>query len=515
MSASSRIIAVATLSPTTPSRRRFRRGPASFVFACLALSMMAVARADDAPEPPQNQPAATPSAQKPGATGEHGGAAPNSPAPEQHRLPPDSTTKQTLVLPGRTLAFTATAGSIRLFNDKREPQADIVYTAYQLDGAQPATRPVTFFFNGGPGAASAYLQLGNAGPWRLAINADSPISSASPDLQANAETWLDFTDLVFIDPVGTGYSRFVATGEDVRKRFFSVDGDVNSLAATIRRWLEKYDRLLSPKFVVGESYGGIRGPKIVRELQTQQGVGVSGLILVSPLLDFREFSGSSLLQYVWSLPTMAAVAREARGSVTRADVADVESYARSDFLGDILKGQADAEATTRLADRVAQLTGIDQAVSRRLAGRFDVSEFRRELDRRNGKVRGRYDASVSGFDPYPDSSSHHFDDPSGDPLIVPLTSAAVDLPIARDPRPGPKTQAACRPWAVRSRHAVFRHQNPARPIAGLRFARAREARGVSWRTYVLFARCFAPGFPRRGGGADELRGASRQRRRKP
>jgi len=216
------------------------------------------------------------------------------------------------VLPGRTLAFTATAGSIRLFNDKREPQADIVYTAYQLDGAQPASRPVTFFFNGGPGAASAYLQLGNAGPWRLAINADAPISSASPDLQANAETWLDFTDLVFIDPVGTGYSRFVASGEDVRKRFFSIDGDVNSMAATIRRWLEKYDRLLSPKFVVGESYGGIRGPKIVRELQTQQGVGVSGLILVSPVLDFREFSGSSLLQYVWSLPTMAAVAREAK-----------------------------------------------------------------------------------------------------------------------------------------------------------------------------------------------------------
>ena len=128
----------------------------------------------------------------------------------------------------------------------------------------------------------------------------------------NAETWLDFTDLVFIDPVGTGYSRFVATGEDVRKRFYSVDGDVNSIAVVIRRWLEKSDRLLSPKFVAGESYGGIRGPKIVRNLQVDQGVGVRGLILVSPLFDYREFSGSSLLQYVWSLPSMAAVAREAK-----------------------------------------------------------------------------------------------------------------------------------------------------------------------------------------------------------
>jgi carboxypeptidase C (cathepsin A) len=398
---------------------------AGIAVALLAFSMLATARAEDAPQPPQQHPTATPSVQKSG-----GGrvATPASPAAaEQHRLPPDSTTKQTLALPGRTLDFTATAGSIRLFDDKGEPQADIAYTAYQLDGADALTRPVTFFFNGGPGAASAYLQLGDAGPWRLAINGDAAIPSASPDLQPNAETWLDFTDLVFIDPVGTGYSRFVAAGDDVRKKFYSVDGDADSIAVTIRRWLEKSGRLLSPKFVAGESYGGIRGPKIVRNLQLQQGVGVRGLILVSPALDFREFSGSSILQYVASLPTMAAVAREAKAGVTRADMADVEHYARGDFFLDLVKGEADAEATTRLADKVAALTGIDQAVSRRLAGRFDVIEFRREFDRKNGKVTGRYDASVSGIDPYPDSSFFHFSDPSGEALVAPLTSAAVDL----------------------------------------------------------------------------------------
>ena len=128
---------------------------------------------------------------------------------------------------------------------------------------------------------------------------------------------------------------------------------------------------------------------------------------------------------------MAAVAREAKGPVTRADMADVERYARGDFLADLVKGQADTEATTRLADKVAALTGIDQAVSRRLAGRFDVAEFRREFDRRDGKVTGRYDASVLGFDPYPDSSFSHFSDPSGDPLIAPLTSAAVDLTMRK------------------------------------------------------------------------------------
>jgi len=400
---------------------------ARMVLAVFVFAMMAGGHAEDAPQPPEQQPAATPSGQKSGAPGGRGGAAPSSPAAaEQHRLPPDSRTKHALALPGRTLDFTATAGSIHLFNDKGEPQADIAYTAYQLDGADTRSRPVTFLFNGGPGAASAYLQFGDAGPWRLSIS-DAPISSASPDLQPNAETWLDFTDLVFIDPVGTGYSRFVATGEDVRKRFFSVDGDVNSIAVTIRRWLERSDRLLSPKFIAGESYGGIRGPKIVRNLQTQQGVGVKGLILVSPVLDFREFSGSSILQFVWSLPTMAAVAREVKGPVSPADMADVERYARGDFLSDLVKGEADAEATTRLADRVAALTGIDQAVSRRLAGRFAAAEFRREFDRRNGKVRGRYDASVSGSDPNPDSSFYHFDDPSGEPLVAPLTSAAVDL----------------------------------------------------------------------------------------
>ena len=124
---------------------------------------------------------------------------------------------------------------------------------------------------------------------------------------------------------------------------------------------------------------------------------------------------------------MAAVAREMNGPVTRADLAEVERYARSEFLTDVIKGQADSEATMRLADKVAGLTGIDQAVSRRLAGRFDINEFRREFDRRNGRVTGRYDASVRGQDPNPDSSVSRFGDPSGDPLIAPLTSAAVDL----------------------------------------------------------------------------------------
>lgn len=413
------------MTPGWPALRQF-----GFALALGAACAIAGARAEDTPATPQ--PSASPSPQTPaGQKGGGGNRASTPPASqavaEQHKLPPDSTTRQTLELPGRKLGFTATAGSIRLFDDKGEPQADIAYTSYQLDGTDRASRPVTFLFNGGPGSASAWLQLGANGPWRLAINADQVTPSTSPDLQPNAETWLDFTDLVYVDPVGTGYSRFVATGEDARKKFYTVDGDVASVAVMIRRWLEKHDRLLSPKYIAGESYGGIRGPKLVHKLQVEQGVGIKGLILISPVLDFREYSGSSILQYVASLPTFAAVAREAKGSVTRADLADVETYARGDFLTDLIKGEADTEASNRIADKVAELTGIDQAVSRRLAGRFEVGEFRREFDRRSGKVTGRYDASVTGDDPYPDSLYFIFGDPSGETLSAPITSAVVDL----------------------------------------------------------------------------------------
>ncbi|MGC2779606.1 MAG: peptidase S10 [Bradyrhizobium sp.] len=393
----------------------------------LALTALVTGQAVRAQDAPAAQEQGASSAPRPGAAGTRAASTPTSSTAEQHKLPADSTTTHRLELPGRTLSFTATAGSIRLFDGKGEPQADIAYTSYQLDGTERGSRPVTFFFNGGPGASSAYLQLGNAGPWRIGIDAASVTPSSQQELMPNADTWLDFTDLVFVDPVGTGYSRFVATGDDVRKRFFSVDGDVRALSLVVRRWLEKHDRLASPKFITAESYGGIRGPKIVNNLQHDQGIGISGLILLSPLMDFRDYSGSSLMQYVASLPSFAAVAKQMKGPVTRADLADVERYASGDFLLDLVKGEADRDATNRIADQVASLTGIDQAVSRRLAGRFGVSEFRREFDRKNGRITGRYDGSVLGLDPYPDASRSRGSDPSGDVLTAPLTSAAVEL----------------------------------------------------------------------------------------
>ena len=334
-------------------------------------------RAEDAPQSPNQRLRATPSGQKPaGRSGARAVAlAIRRLAAEPHRLPPDSTTKQTTG---------ASRADARLHRDggldpavRRQGRTA---GRYRLHGLSAGRR------RSGDPAGDLSLQWrararpppicnsARAGPWRLAIEGDAAVSSASPDLMPNAETWLDFTDLVFIDPVGTGYSRFVATGEEVRKQFFSVDGDVNSIAVTIRRWLEKSDRLLLAQIH--------RRRKLWRHPRTEDRSRIAdpsrasacrGLILVSPVLDFREFGGSE----------PAAICRRAcrpwrrsrakpKVPVTRADMADVEHYAQGDFLADLIKGQADTEATTRLADKVAALTGIDQAVSRRLAGRFDA-----------------------------------------------------------------------------------------------------------------------------------------------
>ena len=347
---------------------------------------------------------------------------------------PDSATRHRLSLPGRDLAFAATAGSVRLRDEAGEAEADIAYIYYRLDVAEAAQRPVVFFFNGGPGAASAWLQLGAAGPWRVSMTGPDggpPAPSDPPTLLPNAETWLDFADLVFLDPVGTGWSRLAKRDEGLRKRFYSVEGDARSVARAMRQILTKHERLASPKYLVGESYGGVRGPKVAHLLATEQGVGLSGLALVSPLFDMRDFGGSSLLQFAMTLPSMAAVARAAKRPVTRADLADVERYAASDFLVDLLRGPADLAATDRLAARVAELTGLDPGETRRLNGRLSVSEFRRAFDRAQGRVLGRYDASVKGYDPFPDSAFARFPDPSSDALLAPLTSAITELTTRR------------------------------------------------------------------------------------
>ncbi|HEX3990350.1 MAG TPA: septum formation initiator [Acetobacteraceae bacterium] len=349
-------------------------------------------------------------------------------AREPAKLPPEQTTHHVVELPGRTLKFTATAGAIRLSNDANEPQADVAYIAYQLEGADRTTRPVTFAFNGGPGMASGWLQVGAIGPWRISIGGANGVPSAAPGPQPNADTWLDFTDLVFVDPPGTGYSRILGKGDAARRRLWSVNGDIDALAETVRRWLDHAGRIVSPKYILGESYGGFRGPRLVRALQSDHGVGVTGLVLISPLLDVHVMSGyNDPLSWEALLPSEVAAARALRGPVTRADLADVEQYAETDYLADMMRGFHDAAAVARITERVAALTGIDRAVVARGGGRLDRDVFLHELERAQGRVGSLYDATVTRTDPFPRDVLSDYPDPILEGLKAPVTSAMVAI----------------------------------------------------------------------------------------
>lgn len=366
-------------------------------------------------------------------------AQPHGRAPQAHaqsqsqsqssvRLPPESVTRHTVELPGRMLAFVATAGAIRLNNPAGEAQVEIAYVSYALEGAQPANRPVLFALNGGPGSASAWLHLGGLGPWRVSMTGEAVSPSAPPVLLPNAETWLDFADLVFIDPVGTGYSRFARENDDLRKRVFSADGDIEILSSFIRRWLTEKDRLFSPKFLLGESYAGYRAPRMARRLADVEGVGLGGLILVSPVLDFRRFmSGATPFGDVARLPSMAAAAMEAKGEWSAEKLAEAEDYARADYLVDLTRGPRDRAALDRVVKNVARFSGLDETLVRRLGGRVDMASFTRELARSRGLVASSYDAGVLGPDPFPLEARSNHEDPLNDALIAPFTSAMTEL----------------------------------------------------------------------------------------
>jgi carboxypeptidase C (cathepsin A) len=342
------------------------------------------------------------------------------------RLPADSMTDQAIELPGRSLHFKATAGSIPL-NDAESGalQAEVAYVSYVM-GSPADNRPVTFLFNGGPGAASAYLDIGAVGPWRLPL--DNVTYSAAPVLAPNAETWLDFTDLVFIDPVGTGYSRIATSNENARRSFYSVDGDANALAVVIRKWIEKAGRQGAVKFVVGESYGGFRVPKVARAL-TSQGVGIRGLVMISPVLDFATLGNRrhDPMSWVMRLPSMAATVLEGSGPFDRERLREVEGYASGDYLRDLMKGEKDAAAVERMTPRVAAYTGLDPVEVRRLAARVDNTTFQRELNRQRGRVASAYDPTVTAFDPTPAAATSRFSDPVLDAMGPPLTAAMTAL----------------------------------------------------------------------------------------
>lgn len=358
------------------------------------------------------------------ASAEEHPATPISGAASAPELPAEVVTRHQIGTGADALSFRARAGAVRLANPATDATvAELAYVSYEIEAADAATRPIVFAINGGPGAASAFLGLGAVGPWRLRMDGTALAPSAEPRLVENSETWLPFADLVLIDTPGTGFSRArePAAGQT---DIYSVDGDIEALATFIRKWLTTHGRLASPKYILAESYGGIRAPRLADTLAQRDNVGIRGIFLVSPLLNVTMVEGDSYLLDVAHLPSFAAVNRGAR---TRAELADVEAYARSDYLVDLLKGPRDSAAQARIAKRLAAIVGVSEQYVRTAGGRIERNAFLREPKRATERIRSNYDGTVTGWDPAPFDYYSIWADPMLDVLRAPIGAAMTTL----------------------------------------------------------------------------------------
>lgn len=328
------------------------------------------------------------------------------------------------------------------------PQAEVYFTSYQAQPRKP-DRPVTFLFNGGPGAASAFLHLGVAGPRRVAFSSTGRVLPPPAKLVDNAESWLAFSDLVFVDPVGTGLSRTVAeskleqqgvdadeekTGKrtkdlpEAKKFFYKVQRDIDVLAEFVTQWLSRFRRWDSPVSIAGESYGGFRVGKLVRTLP-DRGVALNGAIMVSPAIDFLGLNGTDYDLGAWvnRLPTMglaAAYHKKSRGRFKgmKPDEARAagEQLAERALASMLILGERTAKADRdRLVRDVADYIGLDPVLVERHNCRVPMEVFARELLREEGLVCGLYDAAITGPNVFPDREGS----PNPDPTLAGIMSA--------------------------------------------------------------------------------------------
>ncbi|WP_338446418.1 peptidase S10 [Pelagerythrobacter marensis] len=317
---------------------------------------------------------------------------------------------------GRSLRYTATVEEQVLKGDDGTPKAAIVTTAYVAEPRDPS-RPVTFLFNGGPGSGSVWLQMGAFGPQRVAIPSDARDDGAPPfPIVPNPDSILDVTDLVFIDPVGTGFSHTI--GDTKGEEYWGVTKDAKSVAAVIRKWISENGRWNSPKFLGGESYGTTRSAAVVHELEGgYNDVSLNGVILISTVLDFgagAETEGAEL-GYITTLPTMAATALY-HGKATAPSVEQFVEEARRFAIGPyaafLLKGQ-NASASERAAVRaeLARFTGLSEQYLEQADLRVTSGRFYKELLRDRGLTVGRLDSRYTGID-YDNAGETPDNDPS-------------------------------------------------------------------------------------------------------
>ncbi len=319
-------------------------------------------------------------------------------------LPGDSVTDHSVDTPRGKLAYTATAGTLAFYDQSGERSASVFYTAYVAKNAG-TNRPLTFVFNGGPGAASAYLHLGLVGPRVLEIGQDA----TRAELRDNPDTWLAFTDLVLIDPIGTGWSR--AAKPDDAKHFWTIGSDASAMAKAIALYVNKNNRSGSPKYLLGESYGGFRAAKTARTLQQEQGIAVSGILMLSPLLEAWLTFGDdqSALRAALQLPSLAAAELERKHAFSPTVLTAAEQFAMTDYLITLAGPRPQGSAAKAFYERVAEISGLPIDVVTRARG-FVESDYVKSL-RAGGKIVSRYDATFAVDDPYPDRATAHGPDP--------------------------------------------------------------------------------------------------------
>jgi carboxypeptidase C (cathepsin A) len=353
----------------------------------------------------------------------------DKPAATPQGLPEDKSVAQTIAVNGKTLHYTATVGTIHLKDAMDKPTGDVMYTAYTVDRAKgEAARPVLFALNGGPGASSVYLNLGAIGPKHVAFANAGDSASDPATLTDNPGTWLDFADEVFIDPIGTGFSKTLVDEATTKKLFYAPTPDIEYLSLVIYKWLVKNDRLLDKKYLIGESYGGYRGPRITYELQSKLGVAMNGLVLVSPYLNPEEGDGNlTPIPWMVTLPSITAAHLENEKKLTNEAMQQVIGYTEGEYATALIKGPEDKAATDAMIAKVTEMTGLDPMFVRYSGGRLETGAYLREVHREKGEIGSVYDSNVTAPDPYPYSAQRESNDPILDSIIAPTTTAMVDF----------------------------------------------------------------------------------------
>ena len=311
-------------------------------------------------------------------------------------------TQHSVSIGGRTIKYTATAGTLIIRDDKGEPQASVFYVAYTVDGAKADKRPVTFLYNGGPGSSSMWLHMGSFAPMRIETASPEATSPAPYHLVPNSDSLLDKTDLVFVDAVGTGYSRPLgkATGKD----FWGVDQDISAFSRAIQRYVSVNQRWNSPKFLYGESYGTTRSAALVDALQ-EKGMTFNGVILMSSILNYGiRIPGYDEL-FAGYLPTYAAAAWyhnkiPNKPADLKTFVDQVRAWANGPYAAALAQGQnLPAAEVDAVANQLAAYTGLSVEYVKEANLRIEPSRFRKELLRDQRLTLGRYDSRFTGTDP--------------------------------------------------------------------------------------------------------------------